>query len=131
MKPCYCNSKKAYTECCEPIILGNQDAETAEQLMRSRYTAFVVANVNYLMTSHHPQTRPTKERKNILKWTKSVTWINLEIISKQRGQENDTDGYVEFKALFMEDGKIECIHENSYFVKENNKWYYNTKPLSG
>ncbi len=124
MKPCYCNSKKAFNECCEPIILGKQDAETAEQLMRSRYTAFVVANVNYLMNSHHPKTRPSKERKNILKWTKSVTWINLEIVSKHKGQENDTDGCVEFKALFMENGKIEYIHENSYFVKENNKWYY-------
>ncbi len=121
---CYCNSKKAFSECCEPIILGKQDAETAEQLMRSRYSAYVVANVNYLLNSHHPNTRPTKERKSILKWTKSLSWISLEIISKQKGQPIDKEGNVEFKALYMENGKIECIHENSYFVKENNRWYY-------
>ena len=121
---CYCNSKKAFSECCEPIILGKQDAKTAEQLMRSRYSAYVVANVNYLMNSHHPNTRPTKEQKSILKWTKSLSWISLEIISKQKGQPIDKEGNVEFKALYMQNGKIESIHENSYFVKENNKWYY-------
>jgi SEC-C motif-containing protein len=121
---CYCNSKKTYSVCCEPIILGKQDAETAEQLMRSRYSAFVVANVNYLMDSHHPNTRPLKERKSMLKWTKSLTWISLEIISKQKGQQMDTEGNVEFRALYIENGNIEYIHENSYFVKENNKWFY-------
>jgi len=121
---CYCNSKKTFSACCEPIILGKQDAETAEQLMRSRYSAYVVGNVNYLMNSHHPNTRPVKERKSILKWTKSLTWISLEIISKQKGHQIDAEGNVEYRALYIENGKIECIHENSYFVKENNKWYY-------
>jgi len=124
MMLCYCNSKKSYNECCELIISGKQDAETAEQLMRSRYSAYVVANVNYLMDSHHPNTRPVKERKNIIKWTKSIIWVSLEIISKQKGQQIDTEGNVEFKALYIENGKLEYIHEDSYFVKENNKWYY-------
>ncbi len=121
---CYCNSNKAYNECCEPIILGKQCAETAEQLMRSRYSAYVLADISYLMNSHHPDTRPTKERKSIEQWTKSVSWIRLEIISKKDGQPTDKEGYVEFKALFMENGNMECIFENSYFVKEKNQWYY-------
>lgn len=121
---CYCNSKKPYSECCEPIILGQKAAETAEQLMRSRYSAYVVADIDYIMNSHHAATRPTKERQSILKWTKSLKWVALEIISKQNGLATDNDGYVEFKALFLENGKMRCIHENSYFVKENNIWYY-------
>jgi len=121
---CYCNSKRTYSECCEPIILGKQYAQTAEQLMRSRYSAYVVGNINYLMSSHHPSTRPIKERKSILKWTKSLSWVSLEIVSKQNGQQHDNEGNVEFKALYMENGKLECIHENSYFVKEKNKWHY-------
>ena len=121
---CYCNSKKEFENCCKPIILGKQNAETAEQLMRSRYCAYVVADINYLLNSHHPDTRPTKERKHILEWSKSVTWIGLEIISKHKGLQTDTDGFVEFKALFQEKNHIDCIHESSYFVKENNRWYY-------
>ncbi len=121
---CYCNTDKEHDQCCGPIIKGTQKAETAEQLMRSRYSAFVVADINYLLNSHHKSTRPTKERKSILKWTKSVQWIGLEIISTQKGTSTDTEGYVEFKALFMENGKLDCIHENSFFVKENGLWFY-------
>lgn len=121
---CYCNSNKPFGECCEPIILGKRDAETAEQLMRSRYSGYVVANVDYLMKSHHSSTRPLREKQAILKWTKSIKWVALEIISKQNGLAADVDGFVEFKALFIENGKMGCIHENSHFVKENGVWYY-------
>jgi len=121
---CYCNSQKAFSECCEPLISDESSAKTAEQLMRSRYSAFVLASINYLMNSHHPKTRPTKERKAILKWTKSVKWMGLQIITKKAGEESDTEGWVEFKASYMENKKIECIHENSYFVKENDIWFY-------
>jgi len=123
-KLCYCNSQKSYSECCEPFISNIAVAKTAEQLMRSRYTAFVLANINYLMNSHHPSTRPTKERRAILKWTKSVHWMGLHIVSTKAGSELDTEGWVEFKATYMEDNKAGCIHENSYFVKENGKWLY-------
>jgi SEC-C motif-containing protein len=99
-------------------------AKTAEQLMRSRYTAFVLADINYLLNSHHPKTRPTKERKQILKWAKSVHWMGLHIVSKKAGSESDSEGWVEFKASYIEDNFPGCIHENSYFVKENGKWFY-------
>jgi len=124
MKKCYCGSNQAFEECCQPIINGTAKANTSEALMRSRYTAFVIADINYLMNSHHKSTRPTKERKSILKWTKSVNWISLNIISTKSGTENDTEGWVEFKAVFTENKQIQDIHENSYFVKENNTWYY-------
>jgi len=126
---CYCNSNKLFNECCKPIILGKQIAKTAEILMRSRYSAYVVANVNFLLNSHHPLTRPTSVRKSILKWTKSVHWLGLEIIAKQNGLEKDSKGYVEFKASFMNKGNVECIHENSYFVKNNNQWFYKSGTL--
>lgn len=123
---CYCNSGKLYNQCCEPILKGQQQALTAEQLMRSRYSAYVVADINYLMNSHHASTRPTKERKAILKWAKLVNWISLDVIETKAGLANDKEGFVEFKAVFMENDKVECIHENSFFVKENNQWYYKT-----
>lgn len=121
---CYCNSNKAFSECCEPIILGLKNSETAEQLMRSRYSGYVVANIDYLMKSHHASTRPLKEKQAILKWTKSIKWVALEIIAKQKGLTEDNEGFVEFKALFFENGKMGYIHENSYFVRENGVWFY-------
>ena len=91
---------------------------SAEELMRSRYSAFVLANIEYLQKSHHSTTRPSKrEKKEIEKWTKSVNWLKLEVLNTIR----DT---VEFKAFFMENGAVNVIHENSKFCKQNNHWVY-------
>ncbi len=121
---CYCNSGKEFDQCCEPFLLNQKIPESSEQLMRSRYCAFVTANINYLLNTHHKRTRPTKDRKNILKWTKSVVWQRLDVINTKQGSANDTEGFVEFKAFYLENGKLDCIHENSRFVKENKLWYY-------
>ena len=121
---CPCGSKKESTECCISIINGFNEAKTAEALMRSRYVAFTQANIDYLMRSHHSKTRPIKDKKNIQKWAGSVLWTGLQVLSTKAGSENDETGFVEFKALYVEDGKLQQIHENSFFQKENGKWLY-------
>ena len=121
---CYCKSNKAFADCCQPIISGVKSAITAEELMRSRYTAFVLADINYLMRSHHIATRPLKDKKEILLWAKSVTWLGLVIVDKKAGTAVDVEGRVEFKASYLEHGQLQCIHEDSYFVKEKGQWFY-------
>lgn len=121
---CYCGRNNSFSECCK-IIQDNIDlAINAEDLMRSRYSAFVISNGDYLMKSHHSSTRPTADQKDIENWSKSVEWSHLEIIETKNGLENDTEGSVEFNAFFIEKGKKECIHENSKFIRENNHWVY-------
>ncbi|MBW8333803.1 MAG: hypothetical protein K0M40_17400 [Prolixibacteraceae bacterium] len=92
--------------------------------MRSRYVAFTLANVDYLMRSHSSKTRPVKDRKNIEKWAKSVTWMGLAILETEAGEASDEIGYVEFKATYLENGKLQQIHEKSLFHRENGKWVY-------
>ena len=121
---CPCGSGQVFANCCEAIISGKKDALTAQELMRSRYTAFTQANIDYLMRSHSIKTRPVKERKSIEKWAKSVVWMGLTIIQTQAGEASDELGYVEFKALYLENGKPEQIHEKSLFQRENGKWVY-------
>jgi len=121
---CPCCSEIAYTDCCEPILSGRKDATTALELMRSRYTAFTQANVDYLLRSHATNTRPVRERKNIEKWAKSVIWMGLTILKAEAGEANDEKGYVEFQATFLENGKPGQIHEKSLFYRENGKWVY-------
>lgn len=121
---CYCGSKKTYVDCCEIAHKNNGTTATAEQLMRSRYSAFVLANGDYLMETHHTSTRPIKEKKSIVKWAKSVQWIKLEVLNTSKGQLNDTEGTVTFNAFFYEKGKVDVIHEKSAFVKENEQWKY-------
>lgn len=121
---CYCGNKETYTACCEVFHLNKGKAKTAEQLMRSRYSAFVLANGDYLMQTHHSSTRPIQEKKAIVKWSKSVDWIKLEVLETTKGLENDEEGTVTFNAYFYERGSTELIHEKSAFLKEDDTWYY-------
>ena len=122
---CPCNSLENYKDCCEISHLNILSIKTAEALMRSRYSAFALADIDYLQRSHHSSTRPSKtEKKDTLQWTKSVKWLKLEIINTTKGKLNDTEGTVEFKAYFIENNKINTIHENSNFSKEKNHWVY-------
>jgi len=123
-KLCPCGSNRLYTACCEPIISLKKEASTCEELMRSRYTAFTTANVEYLMRSHHSETRQSKETKNIKKWAASVQWMGLVILNTEAGEVNDDLGYVEFRALYLEAGQMQQIHERSLFKRENQKWVY-------
>jgi SEC-C motif-containing protein len=115
---CPCNPTKLYKDCCLKAHNKIESVTSAEQLMRSRYSAFVLADIKYLHKSHHSTTRLSKkEYIELEKWTKSVKWDKLEII-------NVTKDTVAFNAYFIENGSLECIQENSNFCKENNYWVY-------
>jgi len=121
---CPCGSKLDFTICCGAIISGQKEACTCLELMKSRYTAYTKADVNYLMKSHHSSTRPIKERKSIKQWAESVKWMQLIILNTWDGAATNNEGYVEFKALYFENGQICQIHERSLFKRENQKWVY-------
>ena len=123
---CPCGSTLAAIDCCIPLISGKRDARTALELMRSRYTAFTRADGAYLMRSHHRQTRPVNERKAIETWAKSVQWMGLVILGVKAGEAPDQTGFVEFRALYLEDGKMREIHEKSLFRREQGKWVYHS-----
>lgn len=122
---CPCCSSKSYTQCCQKAHNNIHSVFTAEALMRSRYSAFVLADIEYLQKSHHSTTRPSSsEKREILLWTQSVTWLKLEVLNTHKGTVNDNTGIVEFKAYFMENGCVNIIHEISTFCKEKGYWTY-------
>lgn len=121
---CPCGSSNKYVDCCAIAHGDISFVKTAEQLMRSRYTAFTMANGEYLMKSHHSTTRPIKEQKAIENWAKSVSWIRLEVLGTTEGKKTDQKGTVTFNAYYFEHGKVQVIREKSAFVKENGIWMY-------
>ncbi|OHX64720.1 YchJ family protein [Flammeovirga pacifica] len=125
---CPCGSGRAYDGCCGIAHHNIENVITAEQLMRSRYTAFTMANGEYLNLSHHSKTRPQsrRERRDLVKWAKSVKWDHLEVVQCIKGGESDDTGVVEFKAYFKDSGGLQVIHEKSTFIKENGHWVYDT-----
>ncbi len=121
---CPCGSLKSFAFCCSVAHSNPVFIKTAEDLMRSRYTAFTLAKGEYLIETHHSETRKNVNEKEIVDWAKSVKWERLEILAKTKGTENDYQGTVEFKAYFKEKGKLRYIHENSIFKKEFGVWKY-------
>lgn len=118
-KKCPCHSGKQYVDCCQPLLLGSSVAGTAEALMRSRYSAYVARDTDYLHRSWHPTTRPTE-----IDPVDITDWQGLEIIRTEKGLEADTEGIVEFKATFFSQKKTFQLHEVSRFVKEDGHWFY-------
>lgn len=118
MKNCYCNSDFIFEKCCEPFLKGSIFPKLPEQLMRSRYAAYVVQNADYLIKTTHVAERKYYSKEDILQWSKSNTWIKLDIIKA-------IDNIVEFKAYYLDDNlKAKVHHELSTFIKENDIWYY-------
>jgi SEC-C motif-containing protein len=115
---CPCCSELFFADCCEPLLRKQTSAATAEQLMRSRYSAYAVRNIDYLITTTHSTTRNRFSKKEIEDWATSNQWLKLEIIES-------LPNIVEFKAHYVHgDDPIEIHHERSTFVFENGKWFY-------
>lgn len=118
---CPCGSKKRYANCCEPIVHGFKPAQTPEQLMRSRYSAYTQANVEYILKSMKPPASDGFDLESARQWSANVKWLGLKVLKTKT---NKDKGYVEFIAHFSEAGKKSYIHEISEFHKINNEWYY-------
>lgn len=103
-----------------PILLGLVRASTAEALMRSRYTAYVLGNVPYLLDSWHGSTRPA----GIDIEPEKTQWQGLTIVNTEAGLSADSTGKVEFIARYQQDGKPGMLHERSHFVCEQDQWFY-------
>ena len=122
---CYCCSGEKFTDCCHPFIKNHAKPSTAEELMRSRYSAYAVSAVEYLIKTTHPSVRKFHNAESIENWAKSNDWQKLEIISKNEGDAKDKKGIVEFKAYFNDvKGEPQIHHEISNFRKELGKWFF-------
>lgn len=119
LDPCPCGSGRGVNGCCGPLIARIEAAETAEALMRSRFTAFVMSDADYLLYSWHPSSRPT-----YLEFSADRVWTSLEIKLVLGGAASDAVGEVGFVAGFKEGGIDGAVKEHSYFQRHDGRWVY-------
>ncbi|MGL4867450.1 MAG: YchJ family protein [Cetobacterium sp.] len=106
--------------------------KTAEELMKARYSAFENGNIEFIVDTHHPETKVEMDVEETKRWALESEWVSLEIVSTEAGTESDSEGIVEFKVLYKENGKDIIHHEKSRFLKVDGKWlYYGWLPLQG
>jgi SEC-C motif-containing protein len=116
---CPCGSQLGLAQCCGRFIEGTDIAGTAELLMRSRYSAFVLCNQAYLVATWHPDTRPSR-----VSLDPEQRWLGLSIRATGEGAAGDESGTVEFVVRFKLRGKGHRLHELSRFKKIDGHWYY-------
>lgn len=121
---CACGSGLDFSKCCEPFLKG-QLPETAEQLMRARYTAFTVADIKFLEKTLAPESRTDFDPKTTEQWAKDSKWKGLKILSTDKGTASDNKGTVEFVATYEVEGEGVEHHEVSEFRKTpEGRWYF-------
>ncbi len=116
--PCPCGSGQTYVQCCGPWHSGLEQghhAPTAEALMRSRYSAYGLGLIDYLLATWHGSTAPGELE------LEPVKWLGLEV---RHAQESGDAGVVEFVARLRDNGRGQRLHEISRFVREARRWYY-------
>ncbi len=116
---CPCGSNESRKTCCGPYLDGTSQPQTATRCMRSRYSAYVEHNSDYLLQSWHPLSRP-----KIVEFDPSTVWLGLSVKRSENGRTKDSKGVVEFTARYRVHGMVSRLHEISQFKSENGRWYY-------
>ena len=124
--PCPCGLSESLADCCARFIAGDLAPDTAEALMRSRYTAFATHAIDYLVATHHPDTLPEADREKIKRFSEGATWSGLEILDTEGGHPGDQEGWVEFIARYTEDGEARLHHERSLFRRHQGRWFFHS-----
>ena len=118
---CPCGSELDYDLCCGQFIETSHWPATAEQLMRSRYSAYALKHKDYLVATWYPATCPPQLD---LYENAHVKWVSLNVVNIEAGAEQDQTGIVEFTAIMKANGRAEKMTERSEFIKQDGRWYY-------
>lgn len=123
-RPCPCTSKKPYDRCCGPFHAGQALPETAELLMRSRFSAYALGKVDYLIATRPAARRADEDRGELLRYCKSVQPVGLKIVARELGGPGDDTGLVTFHASLQINGRRSLHIETSAFAREDGRWVY-------
>src|SRR5580658_8712698 len=115
---CPCGLGDDYESCCGRLHAG-APAPTAESLMRSRYSAFAVGDAGYLLRTWHPSRRP-----RTLSLDPALRWTRLAVLETRDGGLFDATGTVQFRAMYVQQGKRGVLAETSRFVRQDGHWTY-------
>ncbi|MET1006224.1 MAG: YchJ family metal-binding protein [Propionibacteriaceae bacterium] len=118
-RPCPCGSGTPYESCCGPLHDNRVQASTAEQLMRSRYSAYAVGRLDHVFRTWHPRTRPDDVQP-----VAGLVWTGLTIDDTEGGQPGDDEGVVEFRAAYRDASGPGVQHERSRFRRRAGRWVY-------
>lgn len=143
---CYCCSSKPFKTCCEPFIKGIEFPSSAEQLMRSRFSAYATAHYQYILETYTKEKQQGLSIENLAQSAQGATWFALQVhpafadssvhgnAKVEAADEADSHSkpitaIVEFTAYYFENKNMYQLHESSNFIVEEGKWRYHDGEL--
>ena len=114
---CICGSQETFDKCCGSIINNERKANSAEELMRSRYSAYVRGDGRYLVISTKKENQYEDDAELIEEFSSRVDWLKLDVLHVEQN-------IVEFKAYYKDGESIKVLHEKSNFIQEDGVWLY-------
>lgn len=121
---CPCGSGRTLDLCCGPYLAGDALPQTAEALMRSRYSAYVRQEIRYLKETLWPKFQPDFDALATGRWAAESHWSGLTVLETAKGGPGDREGIVLFEAKYLAGGKLHTHRELSLFRKKAGRWYY-------
>ncbi|KZM50976.1 YchJ family metal-binding protein [Labrenzia sp. OB1] len=122
--PCPCGGGEPIDRCCGRFLGGEAFPETAEALMRSRYTAYVRQNIAYLKETLWPKHQDGFDELETARWAAQNHWTGLRVLATEKGGKGDREGTVLFEARYLSGGTLHTHRELSRFRKKAGRWYY-------
>ena len=133
---CFCCSSKPFQACCEPFIKGDKTPVTAEQLMRSRFSAYATAQYAYILDTYTQEKQQGLSVDDLAQSAQGAKWFALQVHDAQSEESAEPNtsatlhsDTVEFTAFYFEDKKMYQLHETSNFRVENGAWRYHDGTL--
>jgi SEC-C motif-containing protein len=123
-RPCPCASKLTFDRCCEPYLDGKKIPDTAEKLMRSRFSAYALGRADYLAATTAAAEREKLDVEELARYCRAVRCISLKVLDTKAGGPGDETGEVVFHAKLLINGKRMLHWERSRFVREEGRWTY-------
>lgn len=121
---CPCGSEKPYSLCCGMFIEQHSQPQTPEQLMRSRYTAYTMTNLDYIKKTMQGAAALHFDLESAQKRSEHAQWLRLDVLNSYLDPKNSKRGFVEFKAYYRLAKQEHCMHELSEFLLQDGRWYY-------
>jgi SEC-C motif-containing protein len=121
---CPCTSKATLDRCCGPYLSGARLPESAELLMRSRFSAYALGKVDYLIQTTSLAGRDALDREELKTYCRNIRCVGLKILAREAGGPGDETGTVKFHASLQVNGKRHLHVELSRFVREEGCWRY-------
>jgi SEC-C motif-containing protein len=121
MRLCPCGSGTDYQDCCGVYISHQALPGSAEALMRSRYSAYVLENFAYIRDTMRSPAADAFDEAETRAWAQKITWLGLRIVN---AHQRENQGTVEFIATYAVNNQQQVLHEISEFIRVDGAWYY-------